>query len=291
MCAARSRVSASLDERSLTATDIEHFFDAVDGRLDGSPIAVMLDVDGTLAPIAPRPQDALVPARTREALRRLETLPGVTLALVSGRSAQDAWDVAGVSGAWVIGNHGLELRAPTGEVSTPVDVHAHESAIAAAADRLTSATQDVPGAIVENKRWTLSLHYRLAAPNEHASLIDRAREIADALGLRVTEGKKLVELRPPVDVNKGTATVALAQRVGALRDGGSALYAGDDRTDEDAFDALRARSREAVTIRIATNDRDARPIETHAEFVLASPDELRRALEWMVARRTRAATS
>lgn len=291
MSAARSRVCASPDELSLTTTDIDQFISAVDGRLDGSPIAVMLDVDGTLAPIAPRPQEALVPRRTREALRLLATFPGVTLALVSGRSARDAWDVAGVSGAWVIGNHGLELRAPNGEVSTPIDVHQYESAIAAAADRLTSVTRDVPGATVENKRWTLSLHYRLAAPNDTASLIDRAREIADALGLRVTEGKKIVELRPPVNVNKGTATVALARRVGALRNGASALYAGDDRTDEDAFDALRAQSRKAVTIRIATSDGGARPIETYAEFVLGSPDELRRALEWMIARRTGTARS
>src|SRR6266513_6238283 len=174
MSAARSLVSASPDERSLTTTDIDQFIGAVGGRLDGSPMAVMLDVDGTLAAIAPRPQEALVPGRTREALRRLATLPGVTLALVSGRSAHDAWDVAGVSGAWVIGNHGLELRAPNGEVSTPVDVHRYESAIATAADRLTSFTRDVPGATVENKRWTLSLHYRLAAPNETASLIHRA---------------------------------------------------------------------------------------------------------------------
>ena len=274
-----------------TTTDFDRFVHAVDGRLDGSPLAVMLDIDGTISAIAPRPQDAVVPEPTRAALRQLAKLSGVTLALVSGRSAQDAWDVAGVDRAWVIGNHGLELRAPNGEVTMPVDVHAYESAIVEAANRLSSVTEHVSGAMVENKRWTLSLHYRLAEPNEVTSLITRAREIASALGLRVTEGKKIVELRPPVEVNKGTATVTLAERVGAFREGGSAMYAGDDRTDEDAFVALRARNPRGVTIRIATSERDARPIETHAEFVLASPDELRRALEWLIPHRTGTATS
>jgi len=272
-------------------TDFDHFISAIDGRLDGSPLAVMLDIDGTLSPIARRPQDAIVPEPTRDVLRRLAKLPGVTLALVSGRSASDAWDVAGVDGAWVIGNHGLELRSTTGEVSTPIDVHRYESAIVVAANRLRSVTGEVPGTIVENKRWTLSLHYRLAEPNEAMSLVARAREIASGLGLQVTEGKKVVELRPPVDVNKGTATVALADRVGAFREGGSAMYAGDDRTDEDAFAALRARCPQAVTIRIATSEGDAEPIETRAEFLLASPDELRLALEWLIAHRTRTATS
>ena len=82
-----------------TATDFDHFISAIDGRLDGSPFAVMLDIDGTLSPIARRPQDAIVPEQTRDVLRRLAKLPGVTLALVSGRSASDAWGVAGVDGA------------------------------------------------------------------------------------------------------------------------------------------------------------------------------------------------
>ena len=75
-----------------TTTDVDHFTRAVSGRLDGSPIAVMLDIDGTLSAIAPRPQDAIVPAPTRKLLRRLAIAPGTTLAVVSGRSAQDAWD-------------------------------------------------------------------------------------------------------------------------------------------------------------------------------------------------------
>jgi trehalose-phosphatase len=246
----------------------------------------MLDIDGTLAPIAPRPQDAIVPAATRETLRHLIALPGVTVALVSGRSAEDAWRVAGLAGAWVVGNHGLELRDPDGKVTTPRDVLPYETVIAEAVRRLSSIERTVPGALVENKRWGLSLHYRLVEPDASPALIERSREVARELGLRALEGKKIIELRPPVDVNKGTATTALAERVGAFRDGASVMYAGDDRTDEDAFRALRTRHQRAVTARIDASEADQSEPPTNAEFVLGSPDELRRVLEWLVARRS-----
>jgi trehalose-phosphatase len=266
-------------------TGIDRFIAVTADRLDGTPLAVMLDVDGTLAPIASTPDQAVVPPPTREAVQKLATLPGVVVALVSGRSATDAWRLAGVDGAWVIGNHGFELRTPDGQLSPVEVVRPYEQAIAEAAHILTAAEPVIPGAIVENKRWTMSLHYRLVDPAEVPTLVERAREVAATLGLRVTEGKKIVELRPPVDVNKGTATVSLARHIGALADGASALYAGDDRTDEDAFEALRACNPRAITIHVSgAHDQQG---GTRAEIVLNSPDELREALDLVAARRSR----
>lgn len=263
----------------------EHFTAAVGSRLDGSPLAVMLDIDGTLAPIAPRPDDADVPEGMRAVLRRLVALPTVSVALVTGRSVEDAQRMA-VEGVWIIGNHGLELRTPDGELSASKEAATYHSAIQSAARDLAPLERQTPGAILENKRWGLSLHYRLVTPNAVPALIDRAREVANALGLRVFEGKKLVELRPPVRIDKGTAALAFAERVGALRKGASVFYAGDDQTDEDAFRALRAGARDprAVTARVRDDEEDG---ATEAEFVLASPDELQRALHWLVARRGR----
>jgi trehalose 6-phosphate phosphatase len=265
----------------------ELFIGAVGNRLDGSPLALMFDIDGTLAPIAPTPADAGVPEQTRNVLRRLAVLPRVTVVLVSGRSAEGSWKLAGVTGAWVIGNHGLELRTPDGEMSVHEEARRFEPAVAKAARTLKPMERAFPGAIVEDKRWTLSLHYRLVAPDAAPVLVERARQVADAMGLRVTEGKKIVELRPPVTVDKGTAAVAFAERHGALRDDASAMYAGDDRTDEDAFRQLRERSSRAVTARIVGAD-DRAGEQTHAEFALASPDELRQVLDWLAARRGRA---
>lgn len=266
---------------------IDDFTSAVGSRLDGAPFAVMLDIDGTLAPIAPTPSDAVVPARTLDTLRELVVLPNTTVALVSGRSAEDAWRLAGVDGAWVIGNHGFELRDPDGTITPDESVLAYEGPVSAASRLLAVEWGATPGAIVEPKQWTLSLHYRLVEPGVAPRMIQSAKDVARTLGLRATEGKMVVELRPPVDINKGTAAVAFAESVGSLRDGGSAFYVGDDRTDEDAFRALRARLPHAVTARVMAADEQREDAPSSAEFAVSSPEELQLVLAWLVARRAR----
>jgi trehalose-phosphatase len=203
---------------------------------------------------------------------------------VSGRAAEDALRMAGIDGVWIVGNHGFELRTPAGQLTANQEAKEYETAISRAAHELTPLEQSVPGAIVENKRWGLSLHYRLVEPNAVAALSRRAEEIAHEFGLRLHSGKKMLELRPPVHVDKGTITVDLAERVGAFRQGGSIFYAGDDRTDEDAFRALRAREPRAVTARVLSAE-DVAGENTDAEFMLQSVNELRQVLLWLEARR------
>lgn len=257
---------------------------AIGGRLDRSPLLVLLDVDGTLAPISPTPSAARVPDETRQVVARLSRASGVTVALVSGRAAEDAWALVGVPDVWAIGNHGLEVRDPEGGIRPDERAGGFERAIAEAAHRLDEELHEVAGAIVEDKRWTLSVHYRLVGEAHVARLIHRAEAVARDLGLRVLGGKKIVELRPPVDVHKGTACVAFAQTRGVGRHTGSVFYAGDDRTDEDAFRELRAALPETVTVRIvAPEERGAGTSE--AELILDSPGELRLLLEWLAARR------
>lgn len=264
----------------------------LDGRLDGLPLILLLDVDGTLAPIAPAPDRAEVPPETREVLRRLVARDGVVVALVSGRGARDAARLAGVSGVWVIGNHGFERQEPDGDVSPVEEVLPYGDAIANAARELALLESRVAGTFVENKRWTLSVHYRQVDPVSADAVIQESRRVAGRLGLRVSEGKKVVELRPPVAVNKGTASVALAERLGGFGSGASVAYVGDDRTDEDAFRALRGRSSQVVTVRVLPTEASApeSQSETEAEFVVASTEELRRMLAWLAARRAEGAT-
>ena len=252
---------------------------AIGSRLDARPLAIMLDVDGTLAPIAPRPEEARVPEETRRVLASLAGLPGVHLALVSGRAAADAARMVGLDGAWVLGNHGMEITSPDGQTSADPAAARYESAIASVAAEVDRVAARFPGAFVENKRWTLSVHYRLVGESSIAALVADAGAVARAAGLRTSEGKMVLEIRPPVDVNKGTAAVALAERLGAVS-GGAVLFAGDDRTDEDAFRALRARLAAAVTIRVGEMT------ETAAEFRLDGPDALRELLA-SIARRAR----
>lgn len=239
-------------------------------RLAGSPLVVLLDVDGTLAPIAPRPEDAFVPASTRHAVRALAGARDTHVALVSGRGAEDARQLVGVDGVWAIGNHGLETIDPGGTLSIDERVAAWEGALQSVRARAAEVAATVPGARVEDKGATLSVHYRLAAPADVPRLESAVADAADRTGLRVTRGRKVIEVRPPLAVDKGTAVLALARRLGATERSASILFAGDDTTDEDAMEALRRLHADAVTIHV--EGEEART--TRAEFRVGSPAEL-----------------
>lgn len=263
--------------------------DAIGDRLDRVPMLVLLDVDGTLAPIAPTPDAATVPAGTRSVVGRLAASPGVTVALVSGRAADDAHAVVGIPGVWAIGNHGLEVRDPHGRVTPDPRVREFGPRVADARGRLERELGGIDGLIVENKTWTLSVHYRLVADANVPRVIESAQRVAIDTGLRPMDGKKIVELRPPVEAHKGTACVAFATAMGVSAGVGSVLYAGDDRTDEDAFHELRLAIPGAVTIRIASPE-EQRTMHSRAELVLEGPEALRELLAWVADRRDSAAS-
>ena len=250
----------------------------VERRVLGSPLIVMLDVDGTLAPIAPRPEEALVPPSTRRAVAALAAREGVQVALVSGRAAADARRMVAVANVWVVGNHGCEVVSPEGESIVDPQVAPYRGALAQAARAIAERVRPVPGVIVEDKVWTLSVHYRLAEPSLIPRLRSSVSEVVVRHGLRMTEGKAVLEVRPPASVHKGTAVLALANRLGGLEPDASLVFAGDDRTDEDAFRALRGKNPRAVTIRVAEEE-----VDTAAEFTVAGPDAMRAFLEWLAA--------
>jgi trehalose 6-phosphate phosphatase len=249
--------------------------DALARRSTGTPTVLLLDIDGTLAPIAPRPQDARVPDGTVAVLRRLVALPGVHVGLVSGRSADDARRLVGVPGVWVVGNHGLEWLHPDGSIEVDPQVRPFVAAVRQAADRATAIIAGMPGVMLEDKQWTLSIHYRQAARDVPVPLRAAVEAMVGELGLRLTTGKEVLEVRPPVTVHKGTAVVALAQRLrGAGEQGGTTIFIGDDVTDEDAFVALRAWCASAVTIRVAPPG-DGAEGATAAEYALDDPEAVR----------------
>ena len=217
------------------------------------PLLVLFDIDGTLAPIAPRPQDAVVPPAVREGLASLAARPEVHVGLVTGRAAADGARMVGLPGLWVIGNHGVETWDPEGTCYLAPGTDAFVERLARAFDALRGPAAHVPGALLEDKRWSLSLHYRLASPDLVPSLREAAERVARDEGLRFSEGKRIFELHMPIDVHKGTAIVALADRLGVL-DQGAVLFIGDDRTDEDAFEALARRGGETCTIRVGPPD-------------------------------------
>lgn len=246
-------------------------------RLAGRPLLLMLDVDGTLAPIVRDPALATVPDATRRTLAALAARPDVFVALVSGRSAHDARRVVGVHGVWTVGNHGAEVLSPSGELTVDADVSRYAQAIADAAKSLAPIVDEIPGAVLEDKTWTLSIHYR----NADADAIPRLRAAVEAIAagrnLRMTDGKKIFEVRPPVRTDKGTAVARLAGQLGAHGPTASLLFAGDDVTDEDAFRILRAEYPHAVTIHVGDDP------NTSAEFSMPRLDDLRIVLDRIAA--------
>jgi trehalose 6-phosphate phosphatase len=217
--------------------------------------AVILDVDGTLAPIVSRPEDAAVPPETLEELERLAGRYRL-LAFVSGRAGEDARRMVGIDGAAYVGVHGLELE-PEAE-RWREDLH-------------TLAAAEWAWGEVENKGLTVSFHYRTASDQEAAvRQADAIAKRAWGIGLVPRFGRKVLEVRPPVDADKGTAVRALVRETGVT----AGLFAGDDTTDLDAFRGLREAGLElAVCVAVASAEGPPELAE-QADVVVESPEAL-----------------
>jgi trehalose 6-phosphate phosphatase len=205
-------------------------------RAEPDRAAILTDVDGTLAPIAERPEQAAVPARATELLEELSRTYGL-VGCISGRRAEEARRLVGVESIAYAGNHGLELLLP-GDEAPRLDPSL-EGRERAAADFL--AGQDgseliAAGLRLEDKGPIQALHWRGAREDREAEA--RAHEIAAAAGragLELRWGRKVLELRPVGGGGKDAAVAALL----AAGEIAAAVYAGDDRTDLDAFRRLR----------------------------------------------------
>ena len=181
--------------------------------------AILLDVDGVLAPIVPVPHEASVPPVTRDELRRLAGSYAL-VACISGRSGPDAQRVVGLDELVYVGEHGLELVPEARDWS----------------ERLLQFAATVDWEDVERKPLTVTFHYRRAEDEHEAErLLEAVAARARKEGLVARFGRKVLELRPPVGAHKGTAVAHLLDEAGLDR----ALYAGDDTTDLDAFKALQ----------------------------------------------------
>jgi trehalose 6-phosphate phosphatase len=235
------------------------------------PVAAALfcDIDGTIAPIAPRPSDAVLPDGQRTALAALASRLGL-LCFVTGRAVLDGARLVRLKNAYYIGTHGLELMDPAGLVRQDPAADAYIPRVRAIVAGLDAAQLESLGVVLENKTSVLAAHYRLAT-DEDAALRAIGRQIvapARQAGLAVTTGKQVIEVRPPVEVTKGTAALALLAREGRS----VAFFLGDDLTDTSGFAALHvwARDRperEAVCVAAVGEETPARVRETSDVWV------------------------
>ena len=240
---------------------------ALDDIAAGRP-AMFFDFDGTLTDIVNDPDAARPVAGATEALQMLAAQCPV--AVLSGRDLADVTKRVGVPGIWYAGSHGFELTAPDGTH------HQNEAAAAAipvleqAAGELRERFGSIPGVVVEHKRFGVAIHYRNAARDRVGEVAAAVRAAGRRDELRVTTGREVIELRPDLDWDKGKT---LRWVIDHLPEAGAGsltpVYLGDDITDEDAFDAVRAGPVRGVPILVRHYDDGDRA--TAALFALDSP--------------------
>jgi trehalose 6-phosphate phosphatase len=204
-------------------------------RADPRRSAVLLDIDGTLAPIVRHPEDAHVPENTRTLLIEVAKRYGL-VACVSGRTASDARRVVSIGSIAYVGNHGGELlRAGAKQAEIEPEFGHWTRRVQEFAAKVPLRELQPLRIRVEDKGTIVAWHWR-GAPDEEAARerVDGIAADAEAAGLEPHWGRKVLEVRPPVKIDKGAAV----QRLLRDADLDAALYAGDDVTDLDAFRAL-----------------------------------------------------
>ena len=261
---------------------MKHLFDDWDvlaPHIEERYTLLFLDFDGTLAPIAPTPGEASLPAETRALLRDLAAGERCAIAVVSGRSLEDLRAKVGLDGIAYIGNHGLEAAAGSLPVYRP------SAAIRELLDLVRSdlawRLKDVPGVLFEDKGASLAVHYRRVDPGRAASIETIVRSAVAALDvgglLDIAPGKMVLEMRQSIDWNKGTAVSWLLRAEELRRDGAVfPIYVGDDVTDEDGFRAVAGRG---VGVLVGE------PRETAATYYVRNPEEVVRLLRLVAATR------
>jgi trehalose 6-phosphate phosphatase len=243
----------------------------ISARISCAPhILLCSDFDGTLAPIADEPSTAGLSLPIRRVLRKLAANERISVAIVSGRELADVRKLVGIPGLIYAGNHGLEISGAGFFFIEPTAASFIERLETLAAD-LGRGLQHIPGAIVENKGLTLSIHDRLVAEENRREVFDIvcAAVRSALLSLKLTAGNRVHEVRPPVEWNKGIAVRWIAEKI--AKPGCLIVYIGDDVTDEDAFAALP----DGVTVKVGNQ------LPTAAQYKLDGPERVQQFLEWV----------
>lgn len=203
-----------------------------------SPAALLTDIDGTISPMSRTPDEAIVLPKAKDALGRLRERVAL-VGIVTGRSASVGEELVGLPGLVYVGNHGMEWTEGgrlTQSVAAAAWTDAVRESLIDMTEQATASGID-QGLVVEDKGLSGSIHYRLAPDiaRTHTTLLEIASNVAERKGLRVTEGRMVLEIRPPVKISKGTAVTDLIKERGVK----GIIFLGDDVTDVDAFIAVR----------------------------------------------------
>ena len=251
----------------------------VTALLKRGSIGLLLDMDGTISEIVPEPDAATVSPVIKLALKKLQARLAL-VAIVTGRSAVQARDIVGIEKLVYVGNHGLEtLERGCLELTEEARAAAPflERMLASLRHRFPSA-----GLFFEHKGGSFAVHYRPAGDPERArqDVLEAIHELATG-EVRIIMGKTVINVLPPVDLNKGTAAVSLIDKYALA----GAVAIGDDVTDIDLLRAVgqMSRDREFSSLSIAVVSQDSPPqLEVEADFTVSSVGEVESLLTWLV---------
>lgn len=226
-----------------------------------SKILLLLDFDGTLAPIVDNPHKAALPPRTKSWLKTLLNRKNIKVGIVTGRALADVQKRVGLKGVIYAANHGMEIHAG-GRLLLNKGKKFCRS-IAKLEKELFRTLKNVPGVIIEMKGASLSVHYRkVRSASKQRWVIAQTQQVLRGRlrknGLHLATGKMVLEVRPRGHWNKGKASLWILRHLAA---GYLPVYFGDDMTDEDAFSALRTRGVTILT---------GKPRKTAAKYRLRS---------------------
>jgi len=247
---------------------------------DDPKTGIITDIDGTISKIAPTPDEAVVEPLIKDSISKLVKRFKL-VAVVSGRSVEDAQRMLDIDGILYVGNHGLEYLKDGKRYIEP-DVVKILPQLKKATEKIQNGDIcRIPGILLEEKGVCFSIHYRQCEDSEKTRkiILDCLKKL-EQKDLKVTEGRKLVELRPPIAFNKGS----ILEKIVSDNNLKKVIYLGDDITDVDAFDKIK----ELVSLNkvdgaaIAVKSMEVPPyVMDHADYWVDNVDEVGKFFLWL----------
>jgi trehalose 6-phosphate phosphatase len=247
----------------------------------GGLTALFLDYDGTLVPIAADPATPQLDPQTRNTLSLIAGKQSFATTIISGRAVEDLFTRIRIGGLIYAGNHGLEIFGRNLCFVEPTAAALREK-LAHLSEDLARMLQAIPGAFVEYKGLTTSVHYRQVLDAQVATVQDTVHSAVAASGsFRANTGRKVVEIVPRTNWNKGAAARWITRRLGRDEHDIVAIYFGDDATDEHAFSALT----DAITVKVGGCQASS------ARYHVPGPEAVHEFLQWLAGRASSASAA